>query len=72
MEPQPEVSQGQSPDPQLPTLRNYAIPHCHLQIACEQDDGLPVSEVLAIVFSIAHSNPEAKLDFWLKVMPPAE
>ncbi|WP_179228606.1 hypothetical protein [Leptolyngbya ohadii] len=54
---------------QAPQQRNFVIPGCATTICCTEDEGLSVDQLLSIVFSLAHSNPDAKVDFWIKVMP---
>lgn len=53
----------------LPQQRNFVIPNCSVVIHCEEEDGISTDELLSIVFGLAGSNPGAKVDFWIKVMP---
>lgn len=48
--------------------RNFSIPGCIVTICNSEDTGVPVEQLLAIVFNLASSNPGAKVDFWIKVM----
>lgn len=48
--------------------RNFAIPGCIVTIINEDTEGVPVEQLLSIVFNLASSNPGAKVDFWVKVM----
>lgn len=52
-----------------PQQRNFVIPNCSVVIHCEEEQGIAVDELLSIVFGLAGSNPDAKVDFWIKVLP---
>lgn len=68
MEPTQATAQ-ETPDLQTPQPRNFVIPGCAVTIAREDDDGMAVDQLLAIVFGLTSSNPGATVDFWIKVMP---
>ena len=64
---EPETT-NQQPEQQTPQQRNFAIPGCSVVIHREDDAEMTTSELLAIVFQLAGSNPDAKVDFWIRVM----
>ena len=64
MENQPSPTQ-QQPE----TQRNFAVPGCSTVIHCEKESGISVEQLLGIVFNLAGGNPDAKVDFWIKVLP---
>lgn len=49
------------------TPRNFVIPGCSLTIVNQEELGLPVAELLSLVFAIAHSNPNATIDFEMTI-----
>lgn len=51
----------------IQSQRNFVIPGCSVVVHCENEDGMPVQDLLSIVFGLASSNPDAKVDFWIKV-----
>ncbi|MDX2215506.1 MAG: hypothetical protein SFY66_19740 [Oculatellaceae cyanobacterium bins.114] len=63
-----EINFTPQTEEQPPQQRNFTIPGCCVTIVCNQEEGIPVSEFLAIAFQLAHSNPDAKVDFWIKVV----
>ncbi|HEY9697026.1 MAG TPA: hypothetical protein V6D10_07170 [Trichocoleus sp.] len=63
---EPETT-NQQPEQQTPQQRNFPIPGCSVVIQREDDAEMTTSELLAIVFQLAGSNPDAKVDFWIKV-----
>ncbi len=73
MQPEPEqereltikVEVAETPTPQQ---RNFVIPGCSVTIDCDDDEGMPVEQLLAIVFNLAAANPGARVDFGIKVL----
>jgi hypothetical protein len=51
---------------QIPTPRNFVIPGADVVIQCG-DSSMPVEQLLGIVFQLAASNPDARVDFWIKI-----
>ena len=46
--------------------RNFQIPGCSVGISSDED-GVTVEELLSLIFSLAHSNPGAIVDFGITV-----
>ncbi|MBD2019170.1 hypothetical protein H6F43_03095 [Leptolyngbya sp. FACHB-36] len=66
----PEQSeQTETTDTIAPSPRNFSIPGCVVTIVNEDDTGRPIGDLLVIVFNLASANPDAKVDFWVKILP---
>lgn len=46
--------------------RSYQIPGCSVEISSDED-GVSVQQLLAIVFNLASANPDATVDFGIRV-----
>ena len=57
-----------STDTSTSHLRSFSIPGCAVIVQSEGNEGIPVQDFLALAFNLAASNPEARIDFSLKVM----
>jgi hypothetical protein len=62
MDANPKTENSQS-QPQ----RNFVIPGCSVIVQSDQEEGIPVDRLLSIVFGLATANPNATVDFWIKV-----
>lgn len=51
--------------------RNFVIPGCVVEIASEPEQKT-AGDLLALAFSLAHSNPNAVVNFWIQVKEPTE
>lgn len=49
--------------------RNFVIPGCVTIVQSIDESGMPVEQLLSIAFNLAGSNPGARVDFWIKVLP---
>ncbi|HEY9735489.1 MAG TPA: hypothetical protein V6D06_04375 [Trichocoleus sp.] len=53
-----------------PGRRHFNIPNCTVTVQTEGANSISVEELLSIVFTLAHDNPNAEISFWLQVKPP--
>lgn len=53
--------------PQVVPARNFQIPGCQVDI-CSLAEGVPVDQLLSLVFSLASANPDAKVSFSITVL----
>ncbi len=67
MEPNNQTPTQQQPE--ATPKRNFVIPDCVTVIHCEKQPGIPVEQLLSIVFNLASANPGATVDFSIKVLP---
>ncbi len=60
-----ETEQTTTEQPQV--QRSFVIPGAEVVISSKDNDPMPVDQFLGIVFQIAASDPEAKVEFYVKV-----
>lgn len=53
--------------PQIQPRRDFVIPGCEVVIQ-SNGETLPIGDLLALAFSVSNSNPDAKIEFWLKIV----